>query len=102
MYNHEPSDYICPFCHIIQRAAQSNSNHSETDVIYHSETVTAFLALGRWPKNPVDVLVVPSQHNESAGDQDVWHYHVHVTPRFNLDNFYCTSKIDFPETERLQ
>ena len=28
------------------------------------------------------------QHNESAGNQDMWHYHVHVTPRFKDDDFY--------------
>lgn len=28
------------------------------------------------------------QHNEPAGSQDVWHYHMHVTPRFNKDRFY--------------
>jgi len=103
---------------------------------------TAFLALGRWPKNPVDVLVIPNehfenlydlpanyaqplhwltraialalkdiyhcdgistrQHNEEAGDQDVWHYHVHVTPRFAQDCFYKAKKVDFPEAERLK
>ena len=30
------------------------------------------------------------QHNESAGDQDVWHYHVHVIPRFDGDGFANT------------
>ena len=30
------------------------------------------------------------QHNEPAGGQDVWHYHVHVTPRFAGDHFYAT------------
>lgn len=30
------------------------------------------------------------QHNEPAGNQDVWHYHVHVTPRYLDDNFYGT------------
>jgi histidine triad (HIT) family protein len=30
------------------------------------------------------------QHNEPAGNQDVWHYHLHVTPRFKGDNFYGT------------
>jgi histidine triad (HIT) family protein len=29
------------------------------------------------------------QHNEPAGDQDVWHYHVHVTPRYANDTFYA-------------
>jgi histidine triad (HIT) family protein len=28
------------------------------------------------------------QHNEPAGNQDVWHYHVHVTPRYKDDGFY--------------
>ena len=113
-----------------------------SDVIYSSESVTAFLALGRWPNNPVDVLVVPNdhfenifdlpleyvpdihkvthvvasslksiyncdgistrQHNEQAGDQDIWHYHVHITPRFTNDNFYCSEKIPFPEGKRLE
>jgi histidine triad (HIT) family protein len=30
------------------------------------------------------------QHNESAGYQDVWHYHLHVTPRFVDDQLYST------------
>lgn len=28
------------------------------------------------------------QHNEPAGNQDVWHYHLHITPRYNNDWFY--------------
>lgn len=34
------------------------------------------------------------QHNEPAGDQHVFHYHLHVFPRFENDNFYSktTSK----------
>jgi histidine triad (HIT) family protein len=30
------------------------------------------------------------QHNEPAGNQDVWHYHLHVTPRYKNDNYYGT------------
>ncbi len=29
------------------------------------------------------------QHNEPAGSQDVWHYHLHVIPRFEGDGFYA-------------
>jgi len=28
------------------------------------------------------------QHNEPAGGQDVWHYHLHVFPRYENDNLY--------------
>ena len=28
------------------------------------------------------------QHNEPAGNQDVWHFHVHVFPRYPDDNLY--------------
>nr|WP_306238238.1 HIT domain-containing protein [Ornithinimicrobium sp. HY1745] len=28
------------------------------------------------------------QHNEPAGDQDVWHLHIHVLPRFSDDRLY--------------
>ncbi|MFD2793224.1 HIT family protein [Promicromonospora vindobonensis] len=28
------------------------------------------------------------QHNEPAGDQDVWHLHVHVFPRYEGDQLY--------------
>ena len=30
------------------------------------------------------------QHNEPAGNQDVWHYHLHITPRYAGDQFYAT------------
>ncbi len=28
------------------------------------------------------------QHNETAGNQDVWHYHLHVMPRYENDELY--------------
>ncbi|MFA5932542.1 MAG: HIT family protein [Microgenomates group bacterium] len=28
------------------------------------------------------------QHNEPAGGQDVWHFHVHVFPRYENDDLY--------------
>lgn len=31
------------------------------------------------------------QHNEPAGDQDVWHLHVHVFPRYRDDGLYMSS-----------
>lgn len=41
------------------------------------------------------------QHNEPAGDQDVWHYHVHVFPRYAGDSLYQSQRrLSSPE-ERL-
>ncbi len=32
--------------------------------------------------------VTTRQHNEPAGNQDVWHYHLHVFSRYQNDAFY--------------
>lgn len=32
------------------------------------------------------------QHNEPAGGQDVFHYHMHVIPRYYEDNLYLNDK----------
>jgi len=43
------------------------------------------------------------QHNEPCGYQDVWHYHLHVFPRYENDNLYTLHKrggVIFPPEER--
>jgi histidine triad (HIT) family protein len=40
------------------------------------------------------------QHNEPAGSQDVWHYHLHVTPRYQHDDFYRSRYVFMPVEER--
>jgi len=40
------------------------------------------------------------QHNEPAGNQDVWHYHLHITPRYHNDNYYGTLREFMPIMER--
>ena len=42
------------------------------------------------------------QHNEPAGNQDVWHYHLHVFPRFAGDGLYTVAKARYCEGERAQ
>jgi histidine triad (HIT) family protein len=32
------------------------------------------------------------QHNEPAGNQDVWHFHLHVFPRWSGDDLYMTTR----------
>lgn len=40
------------------------------------------------------------QHNEPAGNQDVWHFHLHVFPRYIGDNLYLNHKdIYWPTSE---
>jgi len=40
------------------------------------------------------------QHNEPFGNQDVWHYHVHVFPRYENDNLYaCRPQVEFASIE---
>ena len=42
------------------------------------------------------------QHNGPAGDQDVWHYHLHVFPRFHGDGLYGGQKSRYTHEERLE
>ncbi len=42
------------------------------------------------------------QHNEPAGNQDVWHYHLHVTPRYKDDTFYMARRELMPAAERAK
>ncbi|MCL2406621.1 MAG: HIT family protein [Defluviitaleaceae bacterium] len=40
------------------------------------------------------------QHNEPAGCQDVWHYHLHVFPRYHNDNLYAMKRTATTADER--
>ncbi len=42
------------------------------------------------------------QHNEPAGNQDVWHYHLHVTPRYKNDNFHTAQRELMPVDQRAK
>jgi histidine triad (HIT) family protein len=42
------------------------------------------------------------QNNEPAGGQDVWHYHLHVYPRYEGDNFPRVEKIVTPMEKRIE
>jgi histidine triad (HIT) family protein len=42
------------------------------------------------------------QHNEPAGNQDVWHFHLHVFPRYNGDDLYLTRSSLMPAEQRAE
>ncbi len=132
MYNHAPENYVCPFCLLIQGVKNKQVQSVQSDIVYHDNTVTAFIGSHQWPNNRGSVIVVPNahfeniydlplsyaqdihrvarlmaivmkavyscdgistrQHNEPAGSQDVWHYHLHVTPRYKDDEYYATQR----------
>lgn len=39
------------------------------------------------------------QHNEPAGNQDVFHYHLHIFPRYEGDNLYLNHKDTYWPTQ---
>lgn len=41
------------------------------------------------------------QHNEPAGNQVVWHYHLHVFPRYNNDRLYTSTGYYTEPEERV-
>lgn len=42
------------------------------------------------------------QHNGPAGNQDVWHYHLHVFPRYLNDALYAGEKAPYSTAERIE
>ena len=42
------------------------------------------------------------QHNEPDGNQDVWHYHLHIFPRYAGDNLYGTECAEMPVATRAK
>ena len=42
------------------------------------------------------------QHNEPAGNPDVWHYHLHITPRYQNDHFYSSRSTLMSVEERAR
>ena len=132
MYNHEPDNYICPFCLLVKGIENENVFTKQADIIFRDSQITSFIASHWHPNNPGHVIIIPNihieniydlpldismkihafekevaialkevymcdgistrQNNEPNGNQDVWHYHLHVFPRYKDDNLYGTKK----------
>jgi histidine triad (HIT) family protein len=65
-FNHEPTDYQCPFCAAIH--GHSDEFTSQDDIVYRNEFATAKISPKWWTKNPGHVLVVPNEHYENIYD----------------------------------
>lgn len=42
------------------------------------------------------------QYNEPCGDQDVWHYHLHMFPIYKNDNLYKSDRENSTPEERVE
>lgn len=42
------------------------------------------------------------QHNEPAGSQSVWHYHLNIFPRYQNDELYMSKDVPTTTEERLE
>ena len=142
MYNHQPSDYVCPFCLVVKGIENQHVYTKQTDIFYKDDYITAFVATGWWGRNKAPVLIIPNehfeniyelpyklsdrihrmerevaialkkvylcdgvssrQHNEPCGNQDVWHYHLHVFPRYKDDNLYSATRGTSTPEERKE
>jgi histidine triad (HIT) family protein len=142
MYNHAPLGYICPFCQFLQGTEDIHGELHQTDIVFQTPDITAFMATRKHPNNQGHVLIIPNQHfenifdlpaeisakihvlsrevalamkseygcdgimlrqhNEPAGDQNIWHYHLHVIPRYQNDDFHHARKSPFDVGERAQ
>ncbi len=129
MHNHEPDEYVCPFCLFV--SGKESPYNKLSDIVYQDESVLAFISPKWWVNNPGNVILIPKkhiehiydiddsslakiygvgkkiaiamkssygcdgilfrQHNEPDGNQEIWHFHLHVFPRWKEDQFYQNS-----------
>ena len=142
MYNHAPPEYICPYCLFVQGKENNQIPLEQTDIVFQTADLTAFIATRKWNNNQGHVLIIPNEHfenifdlplmiseqilsltknvalamkaeyhcdgitirqnNEPAGDQHIWHYHLHVIPRYKDDDFHNSQRVLFEASERAE
>jgi histidine triad (HIT) family protein len=49
MFNHQPSDYMCPFCEL--RAGNESELNKTQDIVFQNEYATALVAPKWWINN---------------------------------------------------
>ena len=63
--------------------------------------LTRIVALAMKATYQCDGILI-RQQNEPAGGQHIWHYHLHVIPRYKNDDFDFSQKEPFPACERAK
>ncbi|MBV9952939.1 MAG: HIT domain-containing protein [Acidimicrobiia bacterium] len=77
VHNHAPPGYRCPFCRNVT-TGESDLPPALGTSVQHAIRSAAIAMKAAYGCEGVSIR----QHNEPAGEQDVWHYHVHVLPRW--------------------
>lgn len=63
--NHAPSDYICPFCLVVNGIENEHVITRQDDVVYRTDRVVGFVASHRFTHRSPNFLVVPTAHFEN-------------------------------------
>jgi histidine triad (HIT) family protein len=59
VYNHEPPDYICPFCKVAAGLEDEASYTVASDIVLRTNLVIGFISSHWWPCNPGHVILIP-------------------------------------------
>lgn len=86
---------------IVPNAHFENIYDLPSDLSSKIHLVSRDIALAMKSEYQCDGIML-RQHNEPAGDQNIWHYHLHVIPRYQNDDFHNAQKIPFEADERAR
>lgn len=68
MYNHEPNNYICPFCLIVSGEENEHVYTKQEDIFYRDDNLTALISSHWWPNNSGSVIILCNKHYENIYD----------------------------------
>ncbi|WP_442904298.1 HIT family protein [Glutamicibacter sp.] len=69
--SHQPADYQCPFCELVQDLPFSQDNLcAPTDLIYQTELVAAIMACDGFGNYGGHAMIIPTAHLEALYDLD--------------------------------
>ncbi|MFC0581562.1 HIT family protein [Micrococcoides hystricis] len=83
------------------------TQHHETLYTLPADVQTAIMSLAQELAFAIKLAWSPEgvstrQHNEPAGNQHVWHYHLHIFPRYRDDNLYRQLRERLPVAFRAE
>jgi len=72
-----------------------------SDLLSKIHSLSRDIALAMKTEYQCDGILI-RQQNEPAGDQNIWHYHLHVITRYQSDDFHSAQKSPFEADERAK